>query len=182
MNKHLDSHKASKVWLRILNKNNKGAFYTAAEEWGGPQRLTTGWKDDSTFEQILELHAKNAAGVDLPDGFVPQVQFYGFVDGVIVGRLSLRTRLTEALKEYGGNIGYVVHERYRRNGYATEMMKQVLPVAFALGMDSIAIDCAYDNVASTRVIEKSGGHHDITSWNKEHKCFIKHYTIYPEKH
>ena len=65
-----------------------------------------------------------------------------FVDGVDwLGRLSIRHHLTPALTEIGGHIGYYVRPSARRQGYATQMLTQSLPIAAALDIDPALVTC-----------------------------------------
>lgn len=81
-----------------------------------------------------------------------------FVDGAEwLGRLAIRHRLTPVLLELGGHIGYVVRPSARRNGHATAMLAQSLPIAAGLGIDPALVTCDFDNVASRKVIEACGG-------------------------
>jgi predicted acetyltransferase len=76
---------------------------------------------------------------------------------VYLGRISVRHRLTPALWEIGGHIGYDVRPSARRRGHATAMLRLALPVAHRLGIDPALITCDSANVASRRVIERNGG-------------------------
>lgn len=92
-----------------------------------------------------------------PDGFVPQTTLW-WVDGTeYLGRLSIRHRLTPALRELGGHIGYDVRPSARRRGHATAMLRAALPVAHRLGIDRALVTCDADNMASRKVIERNGG-------------------------
>lgn len=88
---------------------------------------------------------------------VPWTDLYGVVDGVVVGRVSVRHRLTESLTLIGGHIGYGVRPAYRRRGYATRLLRTGLAVARDLGIDRALVTCDDDNVASATVIERCGG-------------------------
>ena len=74
-----------------------------------------------------------------------------------VGRLAIRHRLNDFLLDVGGHIGYDVRPSRRREGHAREMLRQALPWAHGLGIDSALVTCDDDNAASLRVIEAAGG-------------------------
>ena len=57
----------------------------------------------------------------------------------------------------GGHIGYAVRPAHRRRGYATEILRQSLIVARAVGVDGVLVTCDDDNVGSAAVIERCGG-------------------------
>jgi len=96
------------------------------------------------------------------DGLVRQDLLVGEVDGVIVGRVSLRYDLDEFLAHEGGHIGYCVLPAHRRRGYATEMLRQSIVHMRAQGVDRILVTCDDDNVASAGVIERGGGVYEST--------------------
>jgi len=96
-------------------------------------------------------------GACLPDGWVPMTFLVADVAGRIVGRASIRHRLNERLVREGGNIGYGVLREHRRRGYATEILRQSLVIARALGPDRVLVTCDDDNAGSAAVIERCGG-------------------------
>jgi predicted acetyltransferase len=96
-------------------------------------------------------------GKDLPDKFVPSTFLVGVVDGRIVGRVSLRHCLNDFLARIGGHIGYGVIPACRRKGYATEMLRQTLPICASLGIQKVLITCDIGNPGSRKVIEDCGG-------------------------
>lgn len=91
------------------------------------------------------------------DGFVPRTHRWAVADREVVGRLSIRHELSEALRVEGGHIGYDTVPSFRGRGVATEMLRQALPLARGLGLSEVLITCDDTNAASIRVIEKNGG-------------------------
>ena len=96
-------------------------------------------------------------GINQPPTYVPASTLYGFAQNTIVGSLALRHRLNQHLRVWGGHIGYFVLEPYRSRGYATSMLKQSLAFARKLGLDKVMLTCDSSNLASIKVIERSGG-------------------------
>ena len=74
-----------------------------------------------------------------------------------LGRVGIRHRLTSALLEMGGHIGYDVRPSARRRGHPTERLRQALGVAHELGIDPALVTCDVDNIGSRAVIERNGG-------------------------
>ncbi|MDS1271332.1 GNAT family N-acetyltransferase [Lipingzhangella sp. LS1_29] len=74
-----------------------------------------------------------------------------------LGRVSIRHELSDALRSHGGHLGYEVRPSARGRGHATAMLRAALPWAAKLGIDPALMTCDVINVASRRVIEKSGG-------------------------
>jgi predicted acetyltransferase len=139
-----------------------------AEGRGGPdddsnigtdiRRYATTWSDPAVFAgYVADLRAQALEETPRPAHFVPSSTLW-WVDGTeFLGRLGLRHRLNDRLLEYGGHIGYDVRPSARRQGHATAMLRAALPIAAALGIDSVLVTCDDDNVGSRTVIETCGG-------------------------
>jgi predicted acetyltransferase len=78
-------------------------------------------------------------------------------DEEFVGRVSIHHELNDALRVEGGHIGYDTVPSFRGRGVATEMLRQALPFARALGLNEVLLTCDDTNAASIRVIERNGG-------------------------
>lgn len=110
------------------------------------------------FGRYLAALAERRRGSDLPDEIVPATFVFAFVDDRIVGRVSIRHRLTPWLEQFGGHIGYAVVPEFRRRGYATEMLRQAVDLARdRLGLARVLVTCDDDNAGSITVIERNGG-------------------------
>lgn len=116
------------------------------------------WHDARAFaDYTAGLRADALEETPRPRGWVPCTTLW-YVEGTAyLGRLAIRHRLTPWLLERGGHIGYDVRPSARRNGYATNMLRDALPIAKGLGIDDVLVTCDVDNAASRRVIEKNGG-------------------------
>jgi predicted acetyltransferase len=88
---------------------------------------------------------------------VPKTHRWALAEGQFVGRISIHHELNDALRAEGGHIGYDTVPSFRGRGVATEMLRQALPVARALGLTEVLLTCDDSNAASIRVIEKNGG-------------------------
>lgn len=122
------------------------------------QTFGTAWATPASFADYVEqLQAQSLPDSPRPAGRVPCTTLW-YVEGpVYLGRLAIRHRLTPALLETGGHIGYDVRPSARRRGHATAMLRSALPVARGLGIDPALVTCDTGNVASRRVIEANGG-------------------------
>ncbi|SDD05274.1 GNAT family N-acetyltransferase [Glycomyces harbinensis] len=94
---------------------------------------------------------------DPPASFVPCTTYWWTDGDTYLGRINLRHRLNEHLREYGGHIGYDIRPTARRRGHATAMLAAALPHAAALGIEKALITCDDDNIASRKVIEANNG-------------------------
>jgi predicted acetyltransferase len=92
-----------------------------------------------------------------PAHHVPSTTLWWIDGSEYLGRISVRHRLTPALLEIGGHIGYDIRASARRRGHATVMLRRALPVAHGLGIDPALLTCDTTNVASRLVIERNGG-------------------------
>lgn len=75
----------------------------------------------------------------------------------LIGLLSIRYELPEALTQSIGDIGYGVRPSERNKGYATTMLAQALSVCRQKGRNQVMLGCYKDNPASSAVIRKNGG-------------------------
>ena len=110
--------------------------------------------DGRSWQSYLDWLATVEAGMA---PWVPASFLLAEVDGVVVGRTSIRHRLDEQLAVEGGHIGYCVLPAHRGRGHATEILRQSLTVARAHGVTKALLTCDETNVASRRVIEHCGG-------------------------
>jgi predicted acetyltransferase len=76
-----------------------------------------------------------------------------------VGSISLRHHIDHPLlSTVGGHVGYGVRPSARRRGFASDALRQVVPLAAVRGIERLLVTCDLDNVASARTIEANGGH------------------------
>jgi len=116
------------------------------------------WSSEGAFLAFVEeVRAKRLEETPRPQGFVPGTELW-LVDGEeFLGRVGIRHRLTPALLEAGGHIGYDVRPSARRRGHATAMLREALIVARGLGIERALVTCDVDNIGSRTVIERNGG-------------------------
>lgn len=116
------------------------------------------WSDPAVFAQyVAAVRADRLEETPRPAGFVPSTTLWWTDADGYVGRLAIRHRLTDSLRQYGGHIGYDVRASRRRRGHATAMLAAALPVAAGLGLDQVLVTCDDTNVGSRTVIERNGG-------------------------
>ena len=80
------------------------------------------------------------------------------VDNKIVGIIDFRHHIDHpVLGVWGGHIGYSVRPSERRQGYATEMLRQNLQNCKNHGLEKVMVTCNSDNVPSEKIIITNGG-------------------------
>jgi predicted acetyltransferase len=150
------------IKLRYLTLDDKKSFLAAFNaDWSGfifaHYWETIAGEDFETFVKYVPEFAK---GVHLPEGHVPCSFLFAFNEaGELVGRTSIRHDLTDHLRKIGGHIGYAVVPKYRRRGYATEILKESLnfiKLNFP-ELNKVLVTCDEQNIASKKTIEKNGG-------------------------
>jgi len=116
------------------------------------------WASDDGFATYVRWLVDQAReDSPRPDGHVPATNLWLMGGNDYLGRIAIRHRLTDRLREAGGHIGYDVRPSFRRLGHATTMLRAALPIARSLGISTAFVTCDVDNVASRKVIEHNGG-------------------------
>ena len=82
------------------------------------------WDGEPWAQYVDRLH-RLSRGVDLPADRVPASFLVAEVDGVVVGRSSVRYELNAWLAHAGGHIGYGIRPHARRRGWATQVLRRV---------------------------------------------------------
>jgi predicted acetyltransferase len=83
--------------------------------------------------------------------------YWATISDTVVGRGALRHELTQDLSEFGGHVSFEVRPSYRCQGFATEMLRQILSTEEARAIGSLLVTCAPSNVGSNRTIVANGG-------------------------
>ena len=144
--------------LRPFMLEDEDAALRAWRDFQGSRfAFLTSYYEGQSWPEYLELLANYRAGRNLPEGHVPGAMLAAVVDGLLIGRVSVRFQLNEYLAKYGGHIGYAVIEEHRRKGYATEMLRQALQLETANGISPVLLTCDDDNIGSAAVVEHCGG-------------------------
>jgi predicted acetyltransferase len=116
-----------------------------------------GYEEGMNWSAYLQILENESLNLDLPEGRVQATFLVAEREGVIVGRSSIRHLLNEFLFNYAGHIGYGVRPRFRKQGVATEIMRQSLEIIHALGVTDVLMTCNDDNLGSAKIIEFHGG-------------------------
>ena len=144
----------------MLRVEDELSFRAAFEEFKRetlPWQFAFGFDDPIDFADYVDQLLGHSRGIGIPAGWVQNTFFVGVVDGLVVGRLSLRHSLNDYLSKIGGHIGYGVIPSKRSKGYATELLRQAIPICASLGISKALVSCDVNNTASRKVIESCGG-------------------------
>ena len=109
------------------------------------------------FDDFIGEFEKTRKGMGLPLGWVAATEYWLVEGDHFIGRIDIRHRLTDALKKFGGHIGYEIRKSERKKGYGKVMIKLVLPHVKELGIEKALITCDSTNIASQKVILSVGG-------------------------
>ena len=133
---------------------------------------------DRTQDWLDQVEALKRAETTPPD-LVPMTQYIYVreTDNKIVGVIQIRHYFNEYLEKYAGHIGYSVCPSERRKGYATQMLKLVLPECRKLGIDHVLVCCARGNEGSKKTILNNGGIYESTVYQKERDITLERYWI-----
>ena len=146
------------VRLRPLSPGDEATFLAAHQAMAREDfAFGLGYQAGQQWQDYLTRLERQRCGIVPESGLVPATFLVAEVGGQLVGRSSIRHELNDFLRREGGHIGYCVLTEHRRRGYATEMLRQSLVVARAVGVDRVLVTCDHDNVGSATVIERCGG-------------------------
>lgn len=110
------------------------------------------------FPAYLTKKVNMARGIGLEDWMVPAGTFWLMDGDTPIGQGNLRHRLTDALREAGGHIGYAIDPLHRGKGCGKILLRLLLEEARRMGItEEILVTVYPGNTASRRVAEANGG-------------------------
>jgi predicted acetyltransferase len=122
------------------------------------RELGATWHEPGVFAgYVARLCADRHEDTPRPPTWVPCTTWWWLDGACYLGRIALRHRLNEVLRDAGGHIGYDVRPSARRRGHATAMLRGAVAEAAARGIADALLTCDCDNLGSRRVIETCGG-------------------------
>ena len=155
------------LYLKPLNYEDAEAEYAALmaipEEENGFTNPHCGITKEAFLRQVLPEKLARSRGERLPEGFVPDTDYYLWNDGEIVGLFHIRHCLNDFLREGPGHIGYCILKPYRGRGYATAGLGLAVDIARGfIPEDEIYMSVNRDNPASLRAQLANGAyiHHE----------------------
>ena len=152
--------------LILPSAEYKDSFVEAVKEFQKDTEfpLGTGWYHDlllseleKDFESFVRRLLNQSEGKGLPQGFVPQDNFWLIDEGEFIGATRIRHQLNEHLLQIGGHIGYAIRPSKRGKGYGNKILALGLQKAKEMGIERVRITCDVDNIPSRKIIERNGG-------------------------
>ena len=133
---------------------------------GGLDKIIEGYTFEQALARCLSMEDENYAKK------INRCQSKTFLlirekDNRIVGTINVRWNLTEAMKRFGGNIGYGIRPTERRKGYNKINLYLGMQEAKKLGLDRVMLDCDVNNLGSDRTLKALGGVLERTEVNPE---------------
>ncbi len=122
------------------------------------QNITSYSFSDAASIDIFEKFDNFRNERNLGEGIIGS-SYYWLVDDekeYFIGEVNIRHRLTDALKRYGGHIGYGIRFSEQNKGYGTMMLSLALDKAKEIGIKTVLITCNDKNIASAKVMENNG--------------------------
>lgn len=129
-----------------------------------------GCSKEEFFSRVLPRIVAWSRGEGLPEGFVPETDFFLWEDGRVVGLFRLRHRLNDFLRENAGHTGYYIRRDARGRGLAAKGLSMLVEEARGIVReDTLYLSVNRDNLPSYHTQLKCGAvvHHSDET---------KHYT------
>lgn len=146
--------------LRPLENSDESAFNKAVEDFKlvDPHfEFGVFYSEYEDFPSYVSDLSDWSKGKRLKAGHVPSTFLIALVEEEIVGRVSIRHELNDFLRTINGHIGYGVCPKFRKLGYAKEILRQSLIYCKGLGIDKVMLTCDDENIGSIKTIESQGG-------------------------
>ena len=153
-------------------------FYEYDSDINGSGSLDRFLKE-STYEKWLDKLVGDIDIANLQEPKVPSLTYFYVreADDRIIGMINIRLALNDFLKKEGGRIGYSVRPTERRNGYATDMLREALKVCEKIGIHEVLVSCDKENPASAGVIKNCGGSLKEEFYSKTFDEMLQMYVI-----
>ncbi len=146
--------------LRELEEGDQAALDRAIAEFAAVDpawSFAFGYAPGADYASFLARSRLVRGGVDVPSGRVQNTLLAAFEGDRIVGRGTVRHRVTPELLERGGHLGFGVVPLARRRGVATAILRGCVAHARARGIPRALVTCVETNLGSRRTIERAGG-------------------------
>jgi predicted acetyltransferase len=109
---------------------------------------------DNELQLVLEFTAQANPEKDYVPAYFFNMFHRDFNENI--GKIDLRIGFNENIF-YGGQVGYMVLEKYRGNRYAMRSLKLIFELAKNHDFKELWVNCHPENIASKRTLELAGG-------------------------
>jgi [ribosomal protein S5]-alanine N-acetyltransferase len=138
--------------IRELSPNNIGDIHNLHSTPETDRYNTLGIPESIQTTERLVTEWLTAQGV------LPRASYVYCIElkdsNQFIGLIALKLR---GSKFRSAEVWFKIHHNYWDNGYGTEALKKMLEFGFhVLNLHRIEAGCAFDNIASIKVLEKSG--------------------------
>lgn len=130
----------------------------STREEDGPLCLSI-WLDDEMGKYLIDppRHKASDAYMNFAEGIEEDESWYSFIaiskeTGDFIGTCSV----VPLEEEVHWDLGYCVHKKYWRQGYATEMIMALIQFGYSKGGRVFTADVAQENEGSNAVLKKLG--------------------------
>lgn len=162
--------------IRELVLDDEQIFNNWITEWKNePTQVSVSNPLNTSFAEFIKQSKINSVNPVPPR--VPATKFFYIADGVIKGGISCRWSLNEYLLQFGGNIGYGVAPVYRKQGIASEMVRQAIGLFKERDEKRVLITAEDWNTASQKIIRAAGGVYENTLIEADTGYKLKRYWI-----
>lgn len=148
------------VYLKQISVNDGIVFYNMLQriekEVFSMHNVVNGASYEDYKAWLKEMddwaYAKN-----LPKGYVKQKTYWLMDSENPVGYVRLRFELNDKSREYGGSFGYAIDSKYRKQGYGTILVQNLITIAKNEKIQEFISMVDKNNTASNRIMERCGG-------------------------
>lgn len=141
--------KTNRLLLRPLDITDLDAVHAYASDKENTMFML--WLPNDTKEETAQFLSKvtNEWKKDNPGYY----EFAVTLDGKLIGAVSINLNAEKTM----GELGWILHKRYWKKGYATEAAFAIKDFAVnTLRVSKLVAHCDYRNMASYRLMEKIG--------------------------
>ncbi len=138
------------------------------------------WPLTETERDFANFLARQERAFTQPvPGYVSERCFWLVDADEVCGVLHFRHPLNQALRQFGGNVGYTIRPSRRSHGYGSRILRLGLALIWQLepALSSVLLTCYENNPASQRIIERNGGRLENTIRLSSHTSAIRRYWI-----
>jgi ribosomal-protein-alanine N-acetyltransferase len=156
--------------MQMPGMETKRLLIRSTRESDGPACLDI-WLDDEMGKYMAdpprdkadEATLSFAVDIEKDEGWYPMVAFHK-ATGDFLGTCSV-VPMDDGSR---WDLGYAVHKKYWRQGYATELLQKLIETGREKGVKSFTANVAKENAASNAVLKKLGFHvwKDTASFRK----------------